>query len=351
MTVKEIAKLANTSIGTVDRVLHNRGRVLPETEERIREIIKKHQFTPNPIARRLKRNKAYKFCAIVPQREQDSGYWGEIISGIQGGAGEIASLGIETSIIEFDHYDSAAFRAAARETLAKEPDGVIFAPIFPEIARPFTVELQKKQIPYVFFDADLPNARPICTIGQDPFQGGFLAGKLLHLFMGKSKRTVAVFYDPKSYHISRRKDGFLHYCREHGITAVAKNYSRKDGMVLSDREISGFMKKNSGLQGIFVSYSDVHQIARAVESQRRRGFFVVGYDLVPENHKLLAEGRIDAIISQRPQEQSHQALLSLYRSIVLENTIDPTIEIPLDIYIRENVPDLPLVNGKPLLNG
>ncbi|MFA7128853.1 MAG: LacI family DNA-binding transcriptional regulator, partial [Sphaerochaeta sp.] len=31
MTISEIAKLANVSIGTVDRVLHKRGRVAPET--------------------------------------------------------------------------------------------------------------------------------------------------------------------------------------------------------------------------------------------------------------------------------------------------------------------------------
>ena len=34
-TIKEIAKRANVSIGTVDRVLHNRGRVSKETKEKI----------------------------------------------------------------------------------------------------------------------------------------------------------------------------------------------------------------------------------------------------------------------------------------------------------------------------
>jgi HAD superfamily hydrolase (TIGR01509 family) len=39
INVKEIARLANVSMGTVDRMLHNRGRVAKETEERIKEII------------------------------------------------------------------------------------------------------------------------------------------------------------------------------------------------------------------------------------------------------------------------------------------------------------------------
>ncbi|MDR0598748.1 MAG: helix-turn-helix domain-containing protein, partial [Treponema sp.] len=48
MTVKEIAELAGVSIGTVDRVLHKRGRVSAATRETIEAIIEEYQFTPNP---------------------------------------------------------------------------------------------------------------------------------------------------------------------------------------------------------------------------------------------------------------------------------------------------------------
>jgi len=45
MTVKEIAELAGVSIGTVDRVLHSRGRVSRSTRERIETIIKDTGFS------------------------------------------------------------------------------------------------------------------------------------------------------------------------------------------------------------------------------------------------------------------------------------------------------------------
>ncbi|MDR2363353.1 MAG: LacI family DNA-binding transcriptional regulator, partial [Spirochaetaceae bacterium] len=79
MTVKEIAELAKVSIGTVDRVIYRRGRVAAVTKARIEAIIEKYQFTPNPIARRLKRNRAYRFCAFLPRRDQDAGYWGQAL--------------------------------------------------------------------------------------------------------------------------------------------------------------------------------------------------------------------------------------------------------------------------------
>ena len=61
MTVHEIAELAGVSIGTIDRVLHKRGRVSQETKARVESIIEQYQFTPNPIARRLKLNRSYRF--------------------------------------------------------------------------------------------------------------------------------------------------------------------------------------------------------------------------------------------------------------------------------------------------
>jgi LacI family transcriptional regulator len=64
----------------------------------------------------------------------------------------------------------------------------------------------------------------------------------------------------------------------------------------------------------------------------------VGYDLIPKNRELLWNGEIDAIISQRPEEQGRQALLNLYRHVVMEQHIPPKIEIPLDVYIKENIP-------------
>jgi len=88
MTVYEIAALAGISIGTVDRVLHKRGRVSAATRAKVEAIIEQYQFTPNPVARRLKKNRPYRFCALIPKRDQDAGYWGQIIAGIERAAGE-----------------------------------------------------------------------------------------------------------------------------------------------------------------------------------------------------------------------------------------------------------------------
>ncbi|MDR1507595.1 MAG: LacI family DNA-binding transcriptional regulator [Treponema sp.] len=340
MTVREIAELAGVSIGTVDRVIYNRGRVSAQTKARIEKIIEEYSFTPNPIARRLKRNRSYRFCVFLPRRDQDAGYWGQVLDGIREGVREISPLGVETEIVEYDRYSSREFRKASGSILENKPDGVILPPIIPEKIKTFITKIQAAKIPYVFFDADLPGTNPLCAIGQNSFQGGYLAGRLMHLLTGKITRPVAVLdAHGEDYHITRRRDGFLRYAQEQDFPTLVREYSDYEGVEISVDEIALFLRENPDLTGVFITNCMAHRVAEAVELQKiKRPFFLVGYDLIPKNRAFLRTGRIDAIISQRPEEQSRQALLTLYRSIVLAQNIRPRIEIPLDVYFRENIP-------------
>ena len=340
MTVREIALLANVSIGTIDRVLHKRGRVSAETRARVEAIIEQYQFTPNPIARQLKLNRPYCFCVLVPRRDQDAGYWGQIITGIERAAGEIKSLGAETSIIEFDRYDLGAFEKACRSVFAEKPDGLLFAPIMPERTRSFVEEVSEKKIPLVFVDSDIPGTEPLCVIGQDPFKGGYLAGRLFHLFAGSVTEPVAVLdAHGDDYHITRRRDGFLHYARQFDFPVIVEEYSDFMGTEISAEEISRFLRKHKKLSGLFITNCMAHRAAEAMGRRRNNHpFLLIGYDLIPHNRRLLLEGRIDAIISQRPEEQGREALLGLFRSVALRQKIEARQEIPLDVYIRENTP-------------
>jgi LacI family transcriptional regulator len=339
ITVHEIASFAGVSIGTVDRVLHKRGRVSAETRARVEKIIEKYQFTPNPFARRLKLNRPCRFYALVPRRDQDAGYWGQIIAGIERAAGEIKSLGAETEIVEFDRYNAAAFESDSASILAAKPDGLFFTPIMQKTTLPFVEKALACGIPLVFADTDIPETAPLCVIGQDPFKGGYLAGRLFHLFAGTVSAPVAVLdAHGDDYHISRRRDGFLRYAQEHGFQVLVQEYSDYKGSDISVEEIYLFLKKSGRLSGLFITNCMAHRVAEAAGLRKSAPFLLVGYDLTPDNRRMRLEGRIDAIISQRPEEQGREAVLTLFRSVVLRQKVEARLEIPLDVYIKENTP-------------
>lgn len=341
MTVKEIAELAGVSIGTVDRVLHNRGRVSRSTRDRIEAIIKDTGFSPNPIARRLKRNREYRLYALVPQRLQDSGYWGQVRQGILEAADEITSMGVVSEVMEFDRYDEASFHRATGKVLESECDGILLAPIMPDESRVFIHAIEGK-IPYVFFDAHLPDTHPLVTIGQNSFRGGYLAGRLASLYARGQQGSFAIMTaHAEDYHIKRRREGFLDFASSAGYTVVLRENVDLEREYSVQKELESLATQYPDLLGVFVTSASAHRIAQAAwEFRKKRPLVVIGYDLVLENHSLLLEGKIDAIISQRPEFQGRRGLLDLYRSIVLGRSVQSSVEIPLDVYIRENAPVL-----------
>ncbi|AEF80808.1 LacI family DNA-binding transcriptional regulator [Leadbettera azotonutricia] len=341
MTVKEIAELASVSIGTVDRVLHKRGRVSVATKEKIEHIIEKYQFVPNPIARSLKQNRPYKICVFLPRRDQDAGYWGQVMDGIKPAIAELAPLGIVVEVVEFDRYGPGMFEAKAETVLKKEIDGLVFAPIMPQRTMPFVSRIHAKNIPYVFIDADIPGLNPLCTINQDSFRGGYLAGRLMHLMRGISDKPAAILNaHGGDYHITRRKEGFLSYTAEYGIPTITREQFTEQSAELSDMEIVDFLKIHPEISGVFITNCFAYRVVQAARKiGRERELIIIGYDLIPENRCLIKEGSINAVISQRPEYQGRESLMNLFRFLVLGQKIPEKIEIPLDVFIKENIID------------
>ena len=65
-TIKDVAKLANVGIGTVSRVLNNDGHVSEETKECVYNAIKKLNYKPNVMGKRLRTNKNHVIALMVP---------------------------------------------------------------------------------------------------------------------------------------------------------------------------------------------------------------------------------------------------------------------------------------------
>ena len=65
MTISEIAKLAGTSRGTVDRVINGRGKVNKELAEKIMQIVKSSEYEVNGSARALSMSQKKYVVGIV----------------------------------------------------------------------------------------------------------------------------------------------------------------------------------------------------------------------------------------------------------------------------------------------
>ena len=64
--IVDIARMAGVSVATVDRVIHNRGKVSEENLARINEVLRKVNYRPNLIARSLASGRQYTLAVVMP---------------------------------------------------------------------------------------------------------------------------------------------------------------------------------------------------------------------------------------------------------------------------------------------
>ncbi|MGM9987795.1 MAG: LacI family DNA-binding transcriptional regulator, partial [Bacillaceae bacterium] len=66
-TIKDVAKYAGVGIGTVSRVINNKGAVKPSTKAKVEEAIRALNFRPNEIARSFKMQNSKMIALLIPR--------------------------------------------------------------------------------------------------------------------------------------------------------------------------------------------------------------------------------------------------------------------------------------------
>jgi LacI family transcriptional regulator len=339
VTIKEIAKRAGVSVGTVDRVIHSRGRVSKATKRKVRQIIKELDYKPNILARSLSRLKTFQFGILMPEISLDNHYWELAIQGIEKAQQELKIHKIDINFFHYDGYSEASFINASNQVLHAELDGLLMVPT---IYKTFDDEFVKqipKHLPYVFFNSNIPNSNNITYIGQDSYQSGMLAGNLMLMTTEQPGSLVVLTMLHDDYHISKRQQGFEDYVKKNSNTSIKVYGARRS----EDREtfqqvLEHIFSENDDLQGIYVTTALTYHVAEYLQNHNDiQKIRVVGHDLTDENVKYLKKGLIHFLIGQRPELQGYQGIYALYRHIVTQEPIQHNIMMPLDIITQANI--------------
>jgi LacI family transcriptional regulator len=344
-TMKDIAESVGVSIGTVDRIIHNRGRYSVKTAEQVRKAMKELNYIPNIHARGLKQTKKHVFSVVVPRRDQDGGYWRLVEEGILKAADELTSFGNDVRIFPFDRYSSPSCIDALSGALSSDAEGMLIAPCRPDDMRAL---LEHTDIPYIFIDTNIPDLkRRTAYIGQDSRQSGILAGKLMSLLItGKTSAghdPYILIVDPpgSNFHLYNRIEGFCYYMNTvmPEIRMMTVNADVDDELHFH-RMLKEFRTNNLQLPvGIFAANSSVYYIASFLEKggDEYTSVPLVGYDIIPGREAAVEKGTIDFILTQQPEVQGYLGIIMLYDHIVLKKDISKEVLMPLNIITRENI--------------
>lgn len=341
VTIKDVARIAGVSIGTVDRVIHDRGEVSEKSKERVLKVIEQIGYKPNIYASMLASNKRYDIYCLVP-RMLDGEYWGLARNGIARAMEENKHHNISIHVLEFDQFDVKSFRQACDKLLSKEMHAVVLTPIYRDETLALTRQLRAKEIPYIYIDSKLDDADYLAYYGMPMYESGLLAAALL-TGNGRVDEIACIGIErgssPFDNTTMRRKEGFINYLSEHSPETIVYNeliYPYDTD--LNSRVLNLFFERHPGVRHVVTFNSRIYLIAEYLERSGREGYSLLGFDMLEWNVSALKKGYIRYLIAQHTETQLLQSINSLVNLLVFN--ILPELRdnyLPMDVIIKENV--------------
>ncbi len=340
VTIKDIARLAQVSTGTVDRVLHSRGEVSEKTREKIENIVKDLNYEPDILAKTLSSKKDLLFAVIMPVSVNED-FWSIPMKGIEKALSEVRHFGINIKYYLYDQMDKATFFRESESLLKDLPDAVLFAPVFQEPSCQFAKKCTSLNIPVVLFNSNLEDSGGAAYIGQDSKKSGEVAARLLWYGLNDGDRVIIAnpaVRKENHNHLLRRELGFRKFFTEHSeknIQLITANFEGTSGMDFQVKISEALSMPR--VKAIFVTNSRVHLIASFLKEKGIKDKIIIGFDLLPINTTLLRDNMIDFLISQKPEEQGYRGIMTLYQKKFLEKEIPEAQFIPIDIITNESI--------------
>lgn len=335
-TIKDIAKLAGVSKGTVDRVLHKRGKVSPATLDKINEVLNVINYEPNLIARNLKNNKIYRICVVLPDPEIDP-YWLPCLNGINESIKEFKAYNVVITNHFFNPESTKSFIKANEVIITQSPDAVLLAPLFHKETLEVIKQYNEQNIIVSSFNNQVESNYIKSFVGQDLHKSGRVAASLMNLIVPQGQ--IAIIHIDESLknavHMQEKEKGFRNYFEEKNnpdfsISTLKLKFSN------IETQFNTFLDKNPDLKGVFITTSKSYQIASLISKAKDKQIKLIGYDLIYKNVDYLNQGFIHFLIHQNQKQQICLGISTLVEHFLYSKAIPEKILLPIDIINVEN---------------
>lgn len=321
-TLKDVAKEAGLTVGTVSRVLNNRGYISNNARRKVDEAMKKLNYRPNEMARSLHSKSTNTIGLIVPHIRHP--YFAEMISNLENEAykkGYKILLCNSQSIQEKEreYIDICTSNRVAGLILCS---GTVDTKVFDEI-----------DIPVITVERFLDNGT--ACVECDNAQGGALAARkliacgcknLLHI---GNIGTIPMPAD-------RRTEGFREVCESRNIpfTEVSTQEAHYNSMKY-DEMIESVLRKYPETDGMFLN-SDVLaaqalQVCRRLHISVPNQMKIIGFDDV--NIASLTTPQLTTI--HQPVKEMAEIAVNLLHDSVSGKLVAKRTMLPVRLVERE----------------
>lgn len=340
--IKDIAERAGVSVGTVDRVLHNRPNVSPRALEKVKRALEEMDYKPNMYASALAYNKTYRFFCLIPKHESEA-YWQEVEEGANAACEHYRDFNISNKVLYYNRFAPESFAKMMNEILKQEPDGIIIVPTRLDVSRRYADIMHERQIPFILLDSYMPDLKPLAFYGQDSFASGYYAARIL-MMLAPNEKQIMLMKQMRNGNVAskqqeNRETGFRHYMHDHfpSVEILEVNLSLDVKREQYDAILEKFFNEHPLVHHCITFNSKAHLVGDYLLKSNRRNIQIMGYDMVPKNAECVSQGSISFLIAQHAYLQGYACVDTLFSAIVLKKEVDPVNYMPIELLSKENI--------------
>ena len=339
-TIKDVARLSEVSIGTVDRVLHNRKGVSKKTVKKVLNVIEQIGYKPNINASLLSHKRTYQLVAIIPYFQKGD-YWEMIYDGLLKAHKQNTKY-CEIDIIYYNQFDVDSFRKACSHTMNLNIDGVIIAPIYKKEASVFIRRLSERAIPTIFVDTKVDDCEYLAYYGMPLYESGYLAA---HLLFNEQQIPELVNFNvyrdgaAPNESMIKRTDGFLGYIEEHNLECKIYDYSiRPYDFMYNIKLFDDFFNEHPDVKHIITLNSRAYIISSWLEMRNIKDKKLLGFDMLEKNLEGVKKGYITVLLTERTAMHVEKSMQALINYLVFgQRPVYKDNMVPIDILNKYNV--------------
>jgi len=345
LSVKEIARLAGVSAGTVDRVLHNRGNVSAKSRLAVEKVLDKYGYKYNIHASAISLRRSYTLLALVPAPGEGD-YWDSVRMGIEKALKDYSDIQIRMEWAFYDQFDLYSFREVCGGIDIKKYDAAIIGPTFREDTLSFCSSLDEEEIPYVFVDALIEGTHPYASFTAPQEACGAMVCRIVQTTIDRGGSIAIMNMKRKggkqSSNSIQRRAGMASYLEETSKSqSILKDVEISLGASLEENAavVKAFLDENPSVKAFVVLNSRGHLMADILSRVGKSYLRTVTFDLTGKNTECLRKGTIDVVLCQRPKKQGYSAIIALIDHLLYHRHAPGEVHyMSVDIILKENLP-------------
>ena len=268
ITINQIAELCGVSRGTVDRALHNKGNVRPAVAEQIKKVAAEYGYTPNRAGMALSRA-AHPIRSGVVLHSVQNGFVQVLLEACRREAQQLSVFSTDT-IFRLSRSLDPVEQVRMIDDLVDNHriDGLAIMPLNSYLVENRLNELaEKKSLPIITFNTDLPESRRICYVGQDSAAAGRTAAALMRLATG-GHGLISPIVGPSENHsaYTDRLRGFqLELCSQPSdMQLLVTHAANDDDIECTYRATLQLLRTHPDIAGIYAITSGYEGACRAL---------------------------------------------------------------------------------------